>query len=100
MKRGIFLILMLFLLVDLCEDGCLGKIDTGQLQATLSTSLSKSQQPTYNPYGQFKSFLSLSSQEWQEKFSLVKFPLEMPVRQIVLGKITICNNGGSGGIPR
>ena len=100
MKRGILLILMLFLLVDLYEDGCLGKIDTGQLQASLSISLSKSKQHSYNPAKQFKSSLSLSLQDWQKNFSQVQFPLEMPIGQIVLRKITSCNNGGSGGTPR
>ena len=97
MKRGILLVLMLVLLVDLAEDGYLGNAKSGPLHVIVSTSLSSS------PHYHFKredSSYSLPSTHFPEIFSPRQSQPIRPRGQLALKLITICNSGSSGGIPR
>jgi hypothetical protein len=97
MKRGILLILMLVLLVDLAEDGYLGSVEFGPLQAAVSTSFSNFH---YQSSRQVVSSRSLPSPDWRDIFNPWQSQPVMQMGQLAFKIITSCNNGGSGGIPR
>jgi hypothetical protein len=96
MKRGILLIMVLFLLVDLAEDGCLGNVKIGPLQAAVSVAISIF---PHHPSRQVDSPRSLPSPDWRDIFSLWQSQPVMQGGQQAPKMITSCNNGGSGGIP-
>jgi hypothetical protein len=97
MKRGILLIVMLLLLVDLAEDGCLGKVKFGPLQAAVSTSFSNFH---HYPTGQLDSTHSLPSPDWPDMSGSRQFQLVTQMGQLALKIMSFCNHGSSGGIPR
>ena len=96
MKRGIVLIVVLLLLVDLAGDGCLGNPKFGPLQAAVSHVLSHF--PHY-PFKKVDSSNLLSSSDWRDMFSSRQAEPVIPISQLPLKIITSCNNGSSGGIP-
>ena len=97
MKRGIALMVMLLLLFDLAEDGYLGNAKTGPLHAVVSHGLSHF---THYPSKQADSSKLLPSSDWRN--ILISWQAEpvIPLGQLPIKKITSCNHGGSGGIPR
>ena len=96
MKRGIVLIAMLLLLVDLAGDGCLGNPKFGPLQATISTSLSSGRH--YSSL-QADSPHLLVSRDWRDMFSPRQSQPVVATGQFAHKIITCCHIGGSGGIP-
>jgi hypothetical protein len=97
MKRGIVLIVMLLLLFDLAEDGYLGNVKSGPLQAAVSTSVSNAH---HYPSRQVDSPSSLPSPDLRDIFSSSQSHLVIPMVQLALKIINSCNTGGSGGIPQ
>jgi len=97
MKRGIVLLVMLLLLVDLAEDGYLGNAKTGPLQAAVSHGLSHF---TRHPSRQVDSTNLMPSSDWRHIFISWQAESVIPLDQLPLKIITSCNHGGSGGIPR
>ena len=95
MNRGIVLIVMLLMLVDLAEDGCPGSFKSGPLQAAVSHVLSHF--PHY-PFKKVDSSNLLSSSDWRDMFSSRQAEPVIPISQLPLKIITSCNNGSSGGI--
>ncbi len=96
-KRGIVFIVMLLLLVDLVEDGHLGYVKSGPLQAAVSHVLSHF--PRY-PAKQYDSFNLLPSSDWRNNLAPKQFQSVICISQLILELTTICINGSSGGIPR
>jgi len=96
MKRGILLILMLLLLVDL-SDGSLGKA-----KFVLNHSNTKISHTSAN-YGPVKANTSddaLISLHCQKIFSSIKSKPVIQRGQLAIILITACNKGRAGGIPR
>jgi hypothetical protein len=96
MKRGIVLMVMLLLLVDLAEDGYLGNVKTGPLQAVVSHGLSHFR---HYPSRQFDSSNLLPSSDWRNIFISWQAEPVITPGQLPVKIITSCNHGGSGGIP-
>ena len=97
MKRGIMLILMMALLVDLAQDGYLGTVKFGPLQAAVSTSFSNFHHHTFK---QVDSSHALPSPDCRDIFNPWQSRPVIQSGQLALKIITPCNNGSSGGIPR
>ena len=97
MKRGILLILMMILLVDLAEDGYLGNVKVGPLHTIVSTFLGNS--PHYH-FRQVESSHSLPSPDFRAIFGPQQPQPIKPRVQLALKLITTCNNSSSGGITR
>jgi len=98
MKRGIVLIVMLLLFVDLAEDGYLGNVKTGPpLQAVVRHELSHF--PHY-PSRQVDSSNLLPSSDWRDIFISRQAEPVIALGQLPVKIITSCNHGGSGGIPQ
>ena len=98
MKRGIVLIVMLLLFVDLAEDGYLGNVKIGPpLQAVVSHALSHF--PQY-PSRQVDSSNFLRTSDWRDIFISWQAEPVIPLGQLPVKIITSCNHGGSGGIPQ
>jgi hypothetical protein len=96
MKRGIFLILIFLLLMDLADDGCFGKAQFVPPQSTAKASFSSFQ--NFNT-GQINFSGKLPSLDLLAIFSLRQFQPQKPDNQLAFKLISICNNGSSGGIP-
>jgi hypothetical protein len=98
MKRGIVLMVMLLLLVDLADDGYLGDVKTGApLQAVVSHGLSHFH---HSPSRQDDSSKLLPSSDWRDIFISWQAEPVIPLGQLPVKIITSCNHGGSGGIPQ
>jgi hypothetical protein len=96
MKRGIVLIVMLLLLIDLGVDGCLGKAtlappDFSQNSSLTSPSPSEAGKVDFHFQPSWANNLGRSSR-WQFQ------PVTLPV-QSALKIITYCHTNSSGGIP-
>ena len=96
MKRGVLLILAVLLLIDLADDGCLGKAKFLPPHSSTKISLtfpldcdSESVDTTYAPP---------ASNRW-EICGRKQFQAVLIGVQTTLKIITFCNNGSSGGIP-
>jgi hypothetical protein len=96
MKRGFLLILLVVLLVDLSQDGCLGEVSFGPQQVAVSTSLRDFNHP---PSGQEDSSPSLPSADWRDLFNPRPSQPVVHIGQVALKIIIPCNNSSSGGIP-
>jgi hypothetical protein len=96
MKRGIFLILMLLLLVDL-SDGAIG-----QAKFVSTHSNSKISHTSYLQHGSVKvdSSDSLSLPGCRNIFGPRQSQTVIQERQLAFVILTSCNKGSSGGIPR
>jgi hypothetical protein len=97
MKRLVLLILVLLVFVDLTEDGCLGKVKFGPLQAAVNVAFSILPHQTSR---QVDSSHSPQSPDRRVIFSLRQYQPIMEGSQQTLKIIISCNNGGSGGIPQ
>jgi hypothetical protein len=97
MKRGVLLILALLLLLDLADDGYLGKAKFVPPYSTAKTSLTSA--PQYDT-GKIDSSGSLPSPDWRDMSGPRHLQPVMPLVQLARKIITPCNNGSSGGIPR
>jgi len=96
MKRGITLIVMLLLLVDLAEDGYLGNVKTGPLQAVVSHGLGHFRHYSFR---QFDSSNFLPSSDCRNIFISWQAEPVITPDQLPVKIITSCNHGDSGGIP-
>ena len=96
MKRGMWLIVILLLLVDLAGHGYLGSVKVEPPQTAVGTSCS-----IFHHFHSKKvdSCLSLPSQDWQDMFSPSQSKSLLSLGHLTLKIITSCNIGGSGGIP-
>jgi hypothetical protein len=97
MKRGILLIVMLLLLLDLAEDGCFGKVQFVPPSFATKTSLRSLQ---HYSSGKIDSSPALPSPNWR---GMPHFRQSQPIMHMVLlalRLINTCNHGSSGGIPR
>jgi hypothetical protein len=97
MKRGILLIVMLLLLVDLAKDGCFGKAKFVPSDFTTKTSLSSFK---YDGVEKIDPSGALPSPDLPKIFNLRQ---SEPIRsegQQTFKLINACNTGSSGGIPR
>jgi hypothetical protein len=97
MKRGIVLIVMLLLLVDVAWDGYCGNVNSGPLRAAVTHD--HVDPPHYHPRQVGSSHL-LPSSDWRDLFSSRPIERAIPLGQFSLKIVTSCNNGGSGGKPR
>jgi hypothetical protein len=96
MKRGIVLIVMLLLLIDLGQDGCLGKAVLVPPDSSAPTSLTS---PPQYEAGKVDSHYKLSLAKSGSTSGWWQFqPLSLRV-QPALKIITCCHTTSSGGIP-
>jgi hypothetical protein len=95
MKRVVLLILVLMLLTDLGEDGCLGKATFVAPDSSAKTSLIS---PLLDCSGKVDSRYTLPSQGGEISRLMQLQPVTLMVQPAL--KIIICNHtGSSGGIP-
>jgi hypothetical protein len=95
MKRLVLIIMVLFLLVDIVEDGNLGNVKTGP-QAAVSIAFSIF---PHHPSRQGDSQYFLPSPEWRDPFTPGKYQPVVQEGQQAPKLITFCENSSSGGIP-
>jgi hypothetical protein len=95
MKRVVLLILVILMLIDLGEDGCLGKAKFVPPQSFAETSLTS---PLLDCSGKVDSHYKLPPGCW-EISRLMQFQMVTQRVQPVLKIIIYNNNGSSGGIP-
>jgi len=87
MQRLVLIMMVLFLLVDIVEDGNLGNVKTGpQTAAITACSIF-----FHHPCRQVDSRYFLSSPDWWETFTLGKSQPVVQERQQVPKLITFCN---------
>ena len=97
MKRGILLIVMLLVVLDLDEDGYFGKVQFVPPSSTTKIFLKSFKH--YNS-GQIGSYDVVPSLNWRGMPNLRQSQLIMHMSQLGLKFIDTCNHGSSGGIPR
>jgi len=95
MKRVVLLILVLLLVIDLAEDGCLGKAKFAPPHSFAKTSLTS---PLLDCSGKVDSHYKLPTGCWGRS-RLMQFQTVTQWVQPVLKIIIYNNNGSSGGIP-
>jgi hypothetical protein len=95
MKRVVLLLLVLLLMIDLGEDGCLGKATFVAPQSTAKTSFTS---PLHDSSGKVDSPYTLPSQGGEISLLMPLQPLTLLVQPAL--KIIIYNHtGSSGGMP-
>ena len=96
MKRIVLLILALLLLLDLAEDGCLGKASFVPSHSSAETSVTS---PHCYDSGKVDSRSALPSPDYGEMSGLRQLqPVTLRIHP-ALKIIDYCNTGSSGGIP-
>jgi hypothetical protein len=96
MKRAILLIVLLLLLIDLGQDGCLGKADAVPPDFSAQSSLAS---PAQGDFGKIDPHFTLASPDCWEIFGQWQFqPIALRVQPTL--KIITCNHtSSSGGLP-
>jgi hypothetical protein len=96
MKHIVLLILALMLLIDLAEDGCLGKANFYLPSSSAKSSITSFY---HSDHQNFPSSSGLPSADWWE--ANVQWPVRSvtPGLQLALKIIACCNMGSAGGIP-